>query len=55
MFNRFVIEFKAVKGNSMRPNLQSGQLLILLKSAYGIKFPLKIFMQFAGLSQKLEM
>ncbi len=37
----FIFDIKKVKGNSMLPTLQDGQIIFLFKLAYGIKHPFK--------------
>ncbi len=37
----FIFDVKKIKGNSMFPTLQEGQLVFLFKVAYGIKHPFK--------------
>lgn len=39
----FILDVKYVKGNSMQPALNDGNLIFILKAAYGIKIPFKNF------------
>ncbi len=37
----FLLDIKKIEGNSMYPTLNSGQILLIFKAAYGIKHPIK--------------